>query len=348
MNRLFFALFGGGLLWLGNAIAWAQEAPEAAPLSAPEPPTRPEPGAGPGAFGGMMGGGMGNNAPGYDALWAPLQPVRNQPTDLGFVRQGLSLGAPVWRDAGDMLLARFSIRHTQFQTDALLPDSRRPFPNQLWNINFGGNYRHDLGDGWSAMLIGGIGSASDKPFRSIREVNATLGGMVRFPAANDRDTWTLGAFYMAGGAVDFPLPIIAYGWNYSEQLQVNIGIPFALTWRPIDDWTLNLSYMPLLNINARLTYQYQPGLQLYAAYEFFNEAYFLADRQVRNDRFFILEQRVYTGLRADLADHLALELQAGYLFGRGFGEGDNPWRSLQDRVDVRPGAFVSASFRLRF
>jgi hypothetical protein len=305
--------------------------------------------------GGPMGGNgpgglMGNagSAPGYDAAWYPTRSVTGQDADLGFVRQGLSLGVPIWRHGGDMLMARVGVRHTLFQTDALRPDSQRPFPDQLWNLTFGLNYMHRFENGWTGMLMGGFGSASDKPFDSIREVTANVGGIVRLPARNGRDNWQLGAMYMAGGPVNFPLPIIAYGYTPSDRLRVNIGLPLSVDWQPTDDWTLNLSYMPLYNINARLTYQMAPRIWLYGGYEFLNESYLLADRTNTTDRFFSLEQRLVTGLRWHVGTMGALELNGGYSFGRSYGEGESQWSRLQDRLDVRPGPFLGIHFRIRY
>lgn len=299
-----------------------------------------------GGAGGLMGGGGG--PPGYDASWYPSRGVRNQDADLGFVRQGLSLGVPVWRDGGDMVMARLGVRHTLFQTDALLPDSGRPFPDQLWNLNVGLNYLRRFENGWTGMLMGGFGSASDKPFHSIDEVTATLGGLVRIPARNGRDSWQVGAMYMAGGPVNFPLPILSYAWNPSEQLKVNIGLPLSVFWQPTDDWTLNLSYMPLYNINARLTYRAAPRVQVYGGYEYLNESYFLAGRANTQDRFFALEQRLVAGVRWEVGRSGSIDLTGGYSFGRHYGEGESQWGSLRDRVDVNPGPFLGVNFRLRF
>lgn len=294
------------------------------------------------------GGPMGGGPPGYDATWYPSRSVRGQSTDLGFVRQGLNVGAPIWRDDSDMLMATAGVRNTFFSTDALLPDSQLQFPKQLWNLNFGMNYMHQFDNGWTGMVMTGFGSASDKPFHSIREVTANLGGFLRIPAANDRDTWQVGAMYMAGGPVNFPLPMLSYGWNPSERLRISIGLPMSLCWKPADDLTLELSYAPLLNINAKLTYEFVPQVKLYGGYEYLNESYFLADRTDRNDRFFAFEQRLVSGLKWDIGKSTTIDLNGGYSFGRYYGSGSNQFGSLRDRVDVSAGPFLGLAVRLRF
>lgn len=315
----------------------------------------PLPSTSPAKMGGMDGmagvggrGGMGGGPPGYDAYWYPSASVRNRAADLGFVRQGLSVGVPVWRQDGDMLMATASVRHTDFSTDAILPDSLRSFPDQLWNINLGGMYMHRFENGWTGNVMFGVGSASDKPFNSINEMTGTIGAMVRIPANEGRDAWTLGLMYQAGGQANFPIPVVSYMWNPSDRLRVNVGLPLSVMYRPTEDLTLDVSYVPLLNVNARATQVVCPGLKVYGGYAYANESYLLADRESRNDRFFGLEQKVFTGVKWDALGKLTLGVEGGYSFGRIYGEGESAWSSLKDRVNVSPGPFLGAELRMKF
>lgn len=307
---------------------------------------------------GSLGGGLGMNSPrgpmggggppGYDALWSPSQSVTGQSTRLGFVRQGLSLGGPLWRGETDLVLASLSVRNTLFSTDALLPDSLRPFPDQLWNVHFGFYSMHRFTNGWSGGLMGGFGSASDKPFHSLDEMTANLGAFLRVPARNGRDSWQFMLLYLYGGPVNFPIPMLSYAWNPSDSLRVNLGLPFSVAWQPEERVMLHLSYLPLNNIHARMTYRVVPRLQVYGGYEFLNESYFLADRPDNQDRFFTFEQRLAAGLRWEMGYNATTELTSGYSFGRNFGQGDSQWGSLTDRVDVDPGPFLGLRFNLKY
>lgn len=301
-------------------------------------------GSAPSGGGGPLGGGP----PGYDATWYPTQSVVGQAAELGFVRQGLSLGAPLWRGDRDMVMASLGVRNTLFTTDAVLPDSGRPFPHELWNVTFGLNYLHQFDNGWTSGLMTGLGSASDQPFHSLDEMTANLGGFLRVPSRNGRDSWQFMLMYMVGGPVNFPLPMVSYAWNPSDQLRINLGLPFSVVWQPTDDWLLNLSYMPLNNVNARLTYRFTPELQAFGGYEFLNESYFLTDRVDDQDRYFVMEQRLITGWRWTPLPQWSVEAVTGYSFGRYYGEGDSQWGSLTDRVDVDAGPFVGLNLRLQF
>lgn len=301
-----------------------------------------------------MGPGGGGGGPGYTATWYPSRPViggtgfGGLPSSVGLVRQQLSGGVPLLMSPPDVLMLTASVGHTLFQTDAVLPDTRRPFPEQLWNVNLGLMYVRKLEDGWSVGGMFGFGSSSDKPFRSIREVNLMGMAFLGMPAFGGRDSWRFSVMYSPVGALNFPIPGVAYQWNPGERLSVSIGLPLTVNWRPTDDWTLTASYIPLTNVNARITRRLTDEVKVYAAYEWRNESYFLADRIDSADRFIGLEQRVLGGVTHALGQHFSVDLSAGYAFGRQYGEGSNLGGSLRDRVDIRGGAFLSGALRLKF
>jgi len=304
-------------------------------------------GGGPGG-GGMGGGGLGGGPPGYSVTWYPSRRVEGQNADLGMVRQSLSVGAPIWNDVSDKVIFNVSVRNNAYFTDAVLPESGRAFPAELWHVGLGANYLHTFDNGWVGGVMVNVGSQSDKPFHSIREINVGGAAFLRVPARNDRDSWMFSVVYFPASNLNFPIPGIAYVWKPSDRLTVNIGVPFSVNWRPTDDLTLDLSYLPLTNINARLTQRIFDGGFLYAGYQFLNESYFLADRVDSRDRFMGFEQRVLGGFRWDLLRYATLDLNAGYAFDRHYGEGRNQGSSLRDEVRIAPGAFVGLGLQMRF
>jgi hypothetical protein len=294
-----------------------------------------------------MGGG-GSGVPGYSATWYPSSPVSGTDSDFVLVRQSLNAGVPVWRDATDRVILTANVRSTLVSTDAVLPDTGRPFPSELWSVNFGANWIHRFENGWTGGLLASVGSASDRPFHGIEEMNVTLISFLRVPAWNERDSWLFSVFYSSASSVPFPIPGIAYVWSPDDTLRVNIGLPFAVLWQPTEDLTLTASYIPLTNINARATCRVADRVFVYGGYEFLTEAYFLADRVNRKDRFIGLEQRVIVGVRWDVWENASVDLNGGYAFGRRYGEGRSQGSDWHDRVDIDPGAFVGGSVRLRF
>jgi hypothetical protein len=286
--------------------------------------------------------------PGYGVTWYPSRPVSGSGTDFGLVRQNLSVAVPVWRDGGDALRLTAGVRNSLFSTDAVLPDTGRPFPSNLWNVNLGLSYNHRFDNGWTGGLLTSLGSASDQPFHSIHEMSVGLGGFLTVSARNDRDAWMFSLLYSSAGTLNFPIPGVAYVWNPSDDLRVSIGLPLSVMWRPVEDLTLNVSYFPLTNARALATYRLANPVRVYGGYEFLNEAYFLADRVNTQDRFFGFEQRLLGGVRWDVWRHAVLDLNAGYAFDRHYGEGRNEGSSLHDRVDIASGAFLGANLRIRY
>ncbi|MGF1581860.1 MAG: DUF6268 family outer membrane beta-barrel protein [Gemmataceae bacterium] len=297
---------------------------------------------------GGFGFGGGSKMPGYAATWYPSVDVKDQRTDFSVVRQSLNAGVPVWRNAQDVVVLTTRVKNALFFTDAILPDTGRPFPDALWDVRFGLSYIHHFENGWTVGLMPSLGSASDQPFDSADELNYGILTFLRIPARNNRDSWRFSLFYSSAGNLNFPIPGIAYNWNPHEDFSMNIGIPFSLFWRPRDNVTIDLSYLPLTNVKARITVHMANNVHLYGGYEFLNEAYFLADRENTQDRFMGFEQRLISGIRWSLFANATLDLNAGYAFDRHFGEGANQGADLIDRVDISSGGFLSGSLRLAF
>src|SRR5262249_50746848 len=145
-----------------------------------------------------------------------------------------------------------------------------------------------------------------------------------------------------------PLPGVAYIWQPSECFRVNIGLPFQLMYRPIDDLTFDLSYMLLTTIHARATYRLCHPLRVFVGYDWGNESYFLADRLSEKDRFLSYDQRLTAGLQYHVTRNFALELSGGYAFDRFYFQGQHFSDRHHDRVDVGDGGFVSFQGQLRW
>jgi hypothetical protein len=188
-------------------------------------------GSGRGGMGmGPMGAGWpGAGGPGYGATWYPSRPVSPSSSDaeLGLLQQSFSVALPMWNDCGDVVIFSTGVRNSMFFTDAVLPDSHRPFPSELWNVNFGSLYSHRFNNGWMGGLGINFGSASDQPFHSINEMNLGFFSYLQVPVRNDRDAWRFSLMYSPVGNLNFPIPGVAYLWNPSDAFHASIGLPFT-------------------------------------------------------------------------------------------------------------------------
>jgi hypothetical protein len=283
----------------------------------------------------------------YGATWLPAQPVHGQPTSLGTEQQNLSLLTPLWQDSTNELALTAHARFDLFQTHAVLPGSGIAFPKELYNIGLGGNYRHLFDNGW---IWGGsvqVGSASDQPFHSIREMTLGLSTFLRLPSG-EHDAWLFSLSYSPTAQLPFPLPGVAYQWVPSQSFQANIGLPFMLNYRPLDDLWFNLTYVPLTNVHARATYRIWGPVRIYTAYNSGAQGWYLADRTDPRERFLYNDMRVTGGLQALLGGAWMLDLSSGYEFDRSYTQTRHASVNGSDQVDIGAGPFLSLNCWFRW
>ena len=137
----------------------------------------------PAGFGFGPGMGLGDRGPvSYRTFWFPSEPAKGQAADWGLVGQDFSVACPLWVDLPNTLMITAGVRNRLIDTDAILPDSHKPYPDELWDARVGLMYMRQLsGD----RIIGGgvsVGSASDHPFASINEMNVSMNAMYRIPS----------------------------------------------------------------------------------------------------------------------------------------------------------------------
>jgi hypothetical protein len=324
----------------------------------PSPPRRPIDGpvdfggfgdrSGPGGLGGV--GAILNPIPtdSYRAIWLPSERVTNEPgRNLGFVEQSLTASCPLYSDGTNVLTGRIGIREQLFQTDALLPGAQQPFPDQLWNVNIGVTGAHQFDNGWTAGFGLSGGSASNRPFESSRELNANVNAFLRIPV-READAWMFTLAYSPLGQIAFPVPGVSYFWHPSDCFSANIGLPFALHWRPCDDLSLDFSYMLLTTVHARATYRLTDNLGIYGGFNWINQGYHLSADGDTTNRFFYYEKNLTGGVRWTFTRHLAFDLAGGYAFDRYYSEGRALGGGSGQRVDIESGPFLSGQFSVRW
>jgi hypothetical protein len=251
----------------------------------------------------------------YRLIWLPEQPVRGQPSDLWMLRQDMSLMTPIWQDSENELSMSARLRSEILQSEAVFPISGLRLPENLWKIGLGGTYRHRFENDWIAGGSLLVGSASDKPFHGWNEWNIGLNSFLRVPQG-EHNAWLFTLSYSPTAQISFPIPGVAFSWVPSDRFRMNIGLPFQMTWRPLDDLTLDFSYLLLTSIHARTTYYLWGPIRLYAGYDWENEAYLPVDRPDIKDRLFIYDMRLSGGVQARPGAHWSFDLSSGYVFDR--------------------------------
>jgi hypothetical protein len=240
------------------------------------------------------------------------------------------------------------VRFEDFSTDAVLPDGR-PFPDELWDVSVGAAYRRRFDNGWIGGVRVSLNSPSDEPFNSWDEMALRAAAFLQVPQG-PRDAWLFSLHYSTTREFlpYIPFPGIAYFYNPNENFQALFGIPLALRYRPTDAVILEFAYAPITNVRARLAVRPWQATELFVAYAWEHEAYFLVDRPDKDDRFFSYSQRVSVGARFGPFRGIRVEVAGGYVFDRFYFEGENYGDRDQNRIDVDSGPFVTARLDVRF
>ena len=278
----------------------------------------------------------------------PDASVSGQATDLGYTDHNVSLSVPLWQDSRNELSVSADVRFEDFSTDAVLPDGR-PFPDELWDVTIGTTYRHRFDNGWTGGVRVALSSPSDEPFNSWDEMSVRAAAFLRVPQGQ-RDAWLFSLHYSTTREFlpYIPFPGLAYFYNPNPSFQALFGIPLALRYRPTDAVSLEFSYAPITNIKARVAVRPWRATELFVAYAWEHEAYFLVDRPDKDDLFFSFSQRVSVGALFGPFRGIRVEVAGGYAFDRFYFEGEDYGDRDRNRLDVDSGPFVTARLDVRF
>jgi len=277
--------------------------------------------------------------------------VQRQPTHLDLVQHNFTLVAPIFQDTRDEWSVSARLRYQDYDTKAILPDSRQRFPQELWDARAGLSYRHKFDNDW---ILGGnvtVGSASDKPFHSVDELIVRATTLLRIPSG-ERNAWLLSLSYASDqdifGMRHIPIPGVGYLWSPNDKFKAVIGLPItSIEYKPIEKLTLEATYFPVRTFRARATYAIFRPLRVFLGYDADHDSYYLADRGDKDDQLFYYEQRITGGIRFDLR-HVGIELTGGYIFDRSFFEGETYSDRNENRFKVHAGTFVAVRVGVRW
>ena len=307
------------------------------PIADADPaPLQPRPRRGGGPFGSAAPVSLGG-------FWAPPTAVSGQPTTLGMNAEFARVAAPIVppREGEPLWIGIGRFGRLELVTDAVLPDSRQPVPDQLWLVETGFTHIRPL---LSGGTLGGtflFGSASDRPYAAGRDLTLMAVAFWNTPARNARDEWNLSVFYSPTSQLPYPLPGVAYAWRPSDTFEAKLGVPASLEWRPDDDWTVSAAYFPLVNGNVEVRRKLGDDWAILAFYRTDTQIYFLADRLLDDERFYVFDQRAAVGFERSIAGGFTLEAMASWLFDRTLFQGTNFTSGRTDVLGFEPGPGLS-------
>ena len=222
-------------------------------------------------------------------------------------------------------------------------------PGALWEIKFGPTYRHKFDNGWIAGLNVSVGSSSNRPFHSMDEVTARATAFLRVPQG-ERNAWifTLNYTNYSEYFSGFPVPGIDFLYSPNDNFTLVFGFPFtSLEWKPFEKLTLQINYVPVRTVIAKVTYEVFQPLRVWVGFDWDDDWYLRANRTDTGDRLFYYEKRITGGIRFDLR-HVGFEVSGGYAFDRFYFEGDKYSERNDNRIDIHSGPFVIGKISLRF
>jgi hypothetical protein len=312
----------------------------------------PMPGQAQGEFARLLGGELGKLTPrfSYQISGYPDADVKGQAAEFRLLQHQVSASYPLYQTARDEWALLGSLRAQDIRTNAVLPLSRVAFPDALWDISFGTQYRHRFDNNWIAGGAVTFGSASDTPFASGDEMTAQATAFVRIPHG-EHGAW-LGLLNYSSDREflpNIPIPGIGYAYEPSSQLRLMLGIPFAyVEARPIPDLTLTASWLPIRTVGARAAYRLFGPLQVYGSFEWRNERYLRDGRADDDQRLFYYEKRIGGGIQWNIVGPVTLDVSGGYAFDRMYFEAEKYKDRNANRIDIQDGPYLSTQVVFRF
>lgn len=283
-------------------------------------------------------------------MWYPQQGTDQPGTTLSMERYYFQAGVPVYHKGNDTFVLTSHFDETSVYTNAILPTTKQVFPSNLYNIALGMNYFHPYENGNVGGIVFDVGSASDKPFQSGKEILASGTAFLLMPQ-DDQGAWFVGVNASTNSQVLFGLPIPGGGYFYhpSEDFQAIMGFPFSVfSWKPARDWQLQYVWAFLTTMHARAVYQPTNDWQLYAGFDWTNENWRLAERVNEQNHFFYYEKKLAAGLLWWFKPNVGLELSGGWAFDRYFTETHGFNLVGENTVRIGSGPFLSAQIDFRF
>ena len=242
--------------------------------------------------------------------------------------QNLSLRVGLIQNEDRELYFTLDSHLVDLDTTGVFDETLASVPGGLYNVGVGALYRQTVHEDWR---VGGqlrVGSSSDELFNSIDELYLQGFGFLQVPHL-EHTSWI--AVLAVNTNLQIPvIPGIGYAFPLSEQALAVVGFPFlGAAGQLTDKLGFQFVYWPLRNLDLSVNYQVTDRIRPYTGFKWRGQYFSRADRADSDDRILLEDMRLFGGTVFDLTKKIALDVQAGYLFNRKLGEGDD----FSDRND---------------
>lgn len=244
-------------------------------------------------------------------------------------------------------------RSLDIDTEAILPDSDMPLPDNLTSLVGGSTVRHLLDNGWLVGINGRCGTASDRPFKTGDEVVYGGTAFIKIPhgkynaliAYIDYDNNRLEEQY-----THYPVGGIGYQLVLAENLWTVLGFPASfIHWSPVKNLSFDASYVFPRVASAKLAYaMLDDKLSVYSQFKWDYQRYMREGRTDNEDGLVFYDKRVSIGANYDITENIGVGASFGYVFDRFIFEGQSYKERHVDRIDIGNAWFASASIDVKF
>jgi hypothetical protein len=286
---------------------------------------------------------------GFGASWTPRVPVSGQRALMALSNYQMGITQPIYSTDADLVFADGSVRALAVRSNAILPTDRIRFPKSFWDIQAGGGYVRQFGDGWSWGATLNLGTASDRPFHSLAEATLSTLAFIRKPTS-EQTAWLYYVVSVSNGQLGRNIPVPGLAYEYvTDRLTAVVGFPFVtIDYRPTRDWQFEFNYGAITDVLARTSYYMTTHARLFSGFEWVNQAWFRADRRHLSQQTFLYEKRLEGGFGYRLAQRLDFCATSGYAFDRFFVENRGLGFQGRNRVDLHSTPFAAIQFELKF
>lgn len=236
--------------------------------------------------------------------------------------QNLSLRYALIQNEDRELYFALDSHLVDLDTTGVFDETGASVPDNLYNVGIGALYRQTVHEDWR---VGGqlrAGSASNKLFDSTDEMYLQGLAFLQVPHL-EHTSWV--AVLAVNTNWQFPvIPGFGYAFPVSARALAVVGFPFfGGAGQLTDKLGFQVVYWPVRNVDVSVNYQVTERIRPYTGFRWRGQYFSRAGRSDSDDRILLEDKRLFGGAVFDLTDKVALDLQAGYLFDRQLGEGDD-------------------------
>lgn len=264
-----------------------------------------------------------------------------------FTENKVSISAPVYKSDVDTVSLSLAsgILHLG---DSLFLDSGKKVPTDLYRIETGVQYFHQLPEKKYWSIKGSVGYAGDKPFENSHDLTYSFNANYGFPGSG-KGFWIVSVYFSNNGPLGNYVPVPGVGYFYKTDTFTGLfGIPVtSMQWTPVFPWSFSLSVFGPL-VRAEVGYGSIDRIQYFTGFYWTRQSYIPSERDNDKDRLTIEEKKAAVGFRTPILGPMIGELQAGRAFDRSAYIGDHLFNKDGGSVSIESDWYVSTSIKMKF